>query len=137
MAKNRHTLTPSGWVHEQDNYKLVIEGDERSVIAREVGLNVYQRTTSVDFSKVRSYWAGTSEFWGDVRSSWADLMSAGGAGKLGASGKDKKLYQHMFGLAAEALKHPEDREGRKKKIREVMNAFVLGDGPTSGSQAPY
>ena len=36
MAINRHTLTPSGWVHEQDNFKRVSATGE--VLCREVGL---------------------------------------------------------------------------------------------------
>ena len=135
VAKNRHTLTPEGWVHEQDNYKLVLDGEERSIIAREVGLNVYNRTTAVDFSKAREYWAATQEFWGDVRAFWADLMDGEQTVKLSGSWEDKKLYEHMFGLAADAQDNPGEREARQDRIRTIMDGFLLGadEAPDSGT----
>ena len=49
MAVNRHTITPLGWFHEQDNYKKVSQTAD--ILCREVGLNNYERTDLVDFSE--------------------------------------------------------------------------------------
>ena len=40
-AVNRHTITPWGWVHEQDNSKLVLTEAPHALV-REVGLNTYR-----------------------------------------------------------------------------------------------
>ena len=55
MAVNRHTITPLGWFHEQDNYKKVSQTAD--ILCREVGLNNYERTELVDFSEAKKYWA--------------------------------------------------------------------------------
>jgi hypothetical protein len=70
-AVNRHTLTPSGWTHEQDNTKTVREG-ERSVraLVREFGFNDYRRISGFDFSPARAYWNATQGYWAQVRELW-------------------------------------------------------------------
>ncbi len=74
---NRHTLTPAGWVHEQDNTKLAIAADGKvTSLAREVGVNSYTRITDYDFGAGRTYWQKTSAFWSDVRGRWQRIEDA-------------------------------------------------------------
>ena len=74
---NRHTLTPAGWVHEQDNTKLAIASDGKvTSLAREVGVNSYTRITDYDFGAGRTYWQKTSAFWTDVRGRWQRIEDA-------------------------------------------------------------
>ena len=74
---NRHTLTPSGWVHEQDNTKLVLDAHGGSkALAREHGINSYTRITDYDFGAGREYWSKTSAFWSTVRAEWDGYASA-------------------------------------------------------------
>ncbi len=68
---NRHTLTPGGWVHEQDNTKVVIdEGGARHALARERGINEYVRIGDFDFGPGKAYWNKTKGYWADVRARW-------------------------------------------------------------------
>ena len=73
---NRHTLTPSGWVHEQDNTKLVLDAGGAHAIAREHGINSYTHVGDYDFSAGRDYWKRTSAFWAGVRARWAAREAA-------------------------------------------------------------
>jgi len=73
---NRHAITPAGWVHEQDNTKLVIDADgHRHALAREQGINSYTRITDYDFDAGRDYWKKTSSYWSTVRGSWQRFES--------------------------------------------------------------
>jgi len=134
VARNRHTITPTGWVHEQDNYKLVLGEKDKPVIALEVGLNVYDRTTTVDFKPVRSYWAATKGFWSDVRVAWAGVMDGTRTVQLKKSWKGKRLYQYMFGYAKALQEKPEQREALKAKIKETVGAFLVSPVATTSSQ---
>lgn len=70
-AVNRHTLTPSGWTHEQFNTKVLRKPDGTHVeLAREFGFNDYQKTTDVDFKPAYMYWTATKEYWAKVRARW-------------------------------------------------------------------
>lgn len=70
-AVNRHTLTPSGWTHEQFNTKVLRKPDGTQVeLAREFGFNDYQKTTEVDFEPAYTYWNATKDYWAKVRVRW-------------------------------------------------------------------
>src|SRR5690606_34630304 len=61
VGSNRHTITPDGWVHEEDNLKVALDdnGDyagEQAVLAREAGLNRYQLIDDHDWSAGDAYW---------------------------------------------------------------------------------
>lgn len=73
---NRHTLTPSGWTHEQFNTKVLRKPDGTQVaLAREFGFNDYQKTTEVDFKPAHAYWQATQGYWAKVRARWDRFLS--------------------------------------------------------------
>lgn len=97
-AVNRHAITPFGWVHEQDNSKLVLKGAPQ-VLVREVGLNTYTKTTDFDAAVVDAYWTGTAAYWAEVRSMWAGLEDAGKPFGLTLKGEPEALYTPVMEFA--------------------------------------
>ena len=80
-AINRHTITPGGWTHEQDNTKVRRHPDGRieQALVREQGFNDYRRTSEIDFAPARRYWTATADYWSRVRARWDErLQSAAG-----------------------------------------------------------
>ncbi len=75
QCRNRHTLTPEGWVHEQDNTKLILTPGATQALVREAGLNHYRRAPERDLSAAATYWRATSAFWRDVREAWRAATS--------------------------------------------------------------
>ncbi|MEM9752447.1 MAG: DUF6607 family protein [Planctomycetota bacterium] len=100
-ARNRHTITPAGWVHEQDNAKLVLDeqGEPVRVIAHESGLNVYDRVDDVDFSAGRDYWLDTAEYWSDIRQLWLDVTEQPGRHHVAVKVNDSPVYAQLFAVA--------------------------------------
>ena len=74
-GRNRHTILQSGWVHEQDNLKLALSGGETRRLAREVGVDRYERLRDFDFSAADAYWKATASFWALVRQGWAKRVA--------------------------------------------------------------
>jgi hypothetical protein len=77
---NRHTLTPTGWVQEEENLKLVLDEAGAPVpdtpyLARELGVARYERIVDFDFSAGDRYWQRSGVFWRDVRAAWADVYA--------------------------------------------------------------
>ncbi|WP_257387544.1 DUF6607 family protein [Tahibacter caeni] len=102
-AINRHTLTPGGWMHEQDNEKLVLGADGRTTaLVREVGINSYERTTAIDFSAGRDYWRKTEAFWREVRQAWADAAQQRKAYDLRHMLGERPRFEALFALADKA-----------------------------------
>ena len=96
-AINRHVITPEGWVHEQHNTKIAL-GDTPQAIAREIGVNRYDRIEGHDFTAGENYWTATADYWAGVRAVWSDL-EAKGEFSITLVGEPEPLYQQLLGLA--------------------------------------
>jgi hypothetical protein len=72
---NRHTITPTGWVQEEENLKLVLDANGKPdaaapYLARELGVARYEHIVDFDFSAGDRYWQRSGPFWRDVRAAW-------------------------------------------------------------------
>ena len=118
-AINRHTLTPGGWVHEQDNTKLVIGTDGTfQAIARERGVNSYTRLTDFDFSPGREYWAKTKTYWATVRDAWARGAAAKPSFTLEPDPDSEPRINELFGQAERA------RNGETVPLSEIEDVMI-------------
>lgn len=98
LAVNRHTITPFGWVQEEENSKLVMKGKSH-VLARELGVNTYRRSTTVQASHGDAYWNATKNFWAAIRTEWARLAEAQDGFGLTIQGEPEPLYSPILDLA--------------------------------------
>ncbi|HEY0715289.1 MAG TPA: DUF6607 family protein [Polyangia bacterium] len=73
VAVNRHIMTATGWVHEQDNTKTVLRGKPASLV-REKGINSYLRGEAPTLAAAQAYWDEHAPFWQDVRAAWARII---------------------------------------------------------------
>lgn len=125
LAFNRHALTPDGWVHEQDNLKQVLDesGTVSGYIARELGLNRYRRTESIDFTKVREYWEATSPFWSVVSKFWEGVERDRDEFAITEKAGEKTLTGVVNDMAKTIIKDergaPDDRE-----VADLLVPFV-------------
>ncbi|NHK26776.1 hypothetical protein FF098_002490 [Parvularcula flava] len=101
LATNRHAITPNGWVHEQDNSKLILRNGEPQVLAREVGINTYNKYDDFDVGIADDYWAATAEYWAIVRDAWTALEQDFDAFGLTVQGEPEALYMPLLNLAGE------------------------------------
>jgi hypothetical protein len=99
VARNRQTLTHTGWVHEQDNYKLVLRDGKRRVLAREVGFDRYAHVDPGKADAALGYWTRTADFWSEVREVWDSLLVPGATVQIRAEIDDKTLYKSILELA--------------------------------------
>ncbi len=136
VARNRHTLIPQGWIHEQDNYKKTLDEVEEPIIAREVGFNVYARTSTVDFTEAYTYWKETGPFWAAVRDFWSETLDGKRTVTLREKWNKKKLFRHMFGLAEESRAGEEATAKAIATMKEVLGHFLSPEEEAPVSDAP-
>ena len=74
MAINRHSPTPTGWIHWQDNMKMASRDGKIVPVVQEAGLNTYVKDSSFNAARADAYWAATSNYWATVRADWNDVM---------------------------------------------------------------
>ncbi len=123
-AVNRHALMPNGWVHEQDNSKLILTGERPELLVREVGVNTYIRTDEFDVSVALDYWAETEAFWGGIRAKWTGIEQSNDAFGLTIQGEPEELYFQILGLAEEV------RSGEKEVPVAIDEAKAIIDSYT-------
>ncbi|MEM9421163.1 MAG: DUF6607 family protein [Pseudomonadota bacterium] len=101
LAVNRHALTPKGWVHEQDNSKVILRHHKSQVLVREVGLNTYLKTSDFSTDIADEYWAATKGYWAQVRDIWAGYETEHNAFGLTMQGEPTALYMPLLTLASD------------------------------------
>lgn len=69
-AINRHIITPTGWVHLQDNAKIGPRNGQLTTIVQEDGLNTYVRFNEFAVAVADNYWTKSAEYWAAVRALW-------------------------------------------------------------------
>lgn len=81
MGINRHQLTPNGWIHWQDNTKMMPapDGSDKLVpVVQEYVLNTYERFDGYNVAAAEDYWAKTADYWQAVRAKWAEVAKTQG-----------------------------------------------------------
>lgn len=79
MGINRHQMTPNGWIHWQDNTKMMPDADnpgEHTPVVQEYVLNTYERYDGYRVDAAEAYWAKTEEYWAAVRDKWDAVAEA-------------------------------------------------------------
>jgi len=101
---NRHTLTPTGWVQEEENLKLVLDADgapavETPYLARELGVARYEHVLDFDFSAGERYWQRSGEFWRDVRAAWQAVYAERDAFEYREEVDGQEMFVPLFEYA--------------------------------------
>ena len=97
LAINRHSISPTGWTHEQDNTKVVRRGEVvDTALVRESGFNDYRRIRDFDFEPAYAYWRATADYWAQVRAAWAGRLVANGGLRLNTTIDGMALIIPLF-----------------------------------------
>ncbi len=130
VGTNRITVHPTGWVHTQDNIKTVLSEPkiidaENPAVARELGVNRYDRISEFDFSKADEYWKETGDFWAQTRAAWSDYLSRSETVKVDTHCDGVRVYQKLFELASTFGKEENAAaDKRQKDIDKVLSCAV-------------
>ena len=79
MGINRHSPSPTGWIHWQDNMKMGMKGGKLMPFVQEMTLNTYTRFDGFKAERADAYWTKTKEYWAAVRAEWDAIIKRDGA----------------------------------------------------------
>lgn len=113
-ATNRQTITPDGWVHEQDNAKQVRRDGEDYPLCREVGFNTYTKVQGVDFAPADKYWEENQQFWSAVKQAWEKVLV----------GKQRyTIKQRVDGNSLSSMMG-DQQEAQQKSVEKLVDALA-------------
>ena len=116
MRGNRHEITPEGWVHDQDNAKVMRkQGEDDFVLAKEKGYNTYVKVADERCQAASDWWFKNYDKWVTVRTKWDEVFSRDSDLILKEKVDNKVLYKHLFNEEMTA----------KEDIDKVIESFVV------------
>ena len=121
LRKNRHEITPEGWVHEQDNDKIIrkVEGDE--LLAEEKGYNTYVKVDDSRCKAAQKWWGENEAYWAEVRAAWNEIYAQQKTLNIKTKVADKILYQKIFNLGDEVMAKSEfDGFSVRQQVKEII-----------------
>ena len=115
LRGNRQEITKKGWVHDQDNFKIISEkGKKDEIIAMEKGINNYLRVNEKKCQAAKEWWEKNSKKWSHVRNSWNKVYSENKDISLKSEVQGKKLYEYLFS----------DKMNNKNEMEKVIFSFI-------------
>ncbi|WP_282050332.1 DUF6607 family protein [Maribacter aquivivus] len=112
---NRQEITDYGWLHDQDNTKVIREdGKPDVIVAKEKGYNTYVKVDDSKCAAAANWWKEHTVKWAIVRSKWDNVYGRNTDLSLEEKVDNKVLYKYLFDDAY-------DQEG---EIEEVIESFV-------------
>lgn len=113
---NRHELTDYGWLHDQDNKKVIRKpGAADVILAEEKGLNTYRKVEDSKCQAAAKWWGEHKFVWSNVRKSWDKVFAKKEDLTLKSKVDNKRLFQHLFAL---------ETDTQSKEIKEIITSFV-------------
>lgn len=126
---NKHTILPNGWVHEQENYKLKLNNnaDQKDFVpylAKELGVNRYEKIVNHDFSAGDKYWDDTKAYWRDVRAQWQQLIDSKKRFTLKKTVDNTPLFMPLFQYAESHGNSSYNSAEGRKYIEEILARYT-------------
>ena len=116
LRRNRHEITPLGWIHDQDNDKIIrSEEGVDLILAKEKGFNSY---TKIDDSKCvygQEWWDENKDKWAVIREVWDEVYTSGEDLSLKQEVDGVRLYQELFGL---------EKNIKKSKVKKRLKPYI-------------
>ena len=97
LRGNRQEITNFGWIHDQDNEKVIREeGTDDVIIAVEKGYNTYKKVADSKCKAAQDWWKEHLDKWSIVRAKWSEVYGRNNTLKLETKVDNKALYKHLF-----------------------------------------
>lgn len=124
---NRMNISDNGYLHEQDNQKIIRNNGTDKLLVEEKGLNTYKKIEEKECAAAKDYWEKNKEYWGKVRKVWADYISTHDVISLKNKINDKFLHEYLMTQAKDYLAQKITAAEIDNKIKAEINRFIGQD----------
>lgn len=124
---NRLVINENGYVHEQDNKKVLRANGTDKVLVEEKGINSYKRIADSECAAGKAYWEKTKDYWTSVRLAWEDYLAAHGTVELKKTVDGKVMHDHLFAMAKDYAAGKIKPAETKAKVKALLEKFVGSD----------
>ena len=94
--RNRHEITNDGWVHKQNNSKIIKTDYESTVLADEIGYSPYTRVNYDRCKLALDWWNSNRRKWDSVRYEWNKIYNLQNDISMKKKVEGMFLYEHLM-----------------------------------------
>jgi len=125
---NRQEITDYGWVHDQDNQKVIRENGQDSILVWEKGWNTYTKVDESRCNPAIKWWNEKSVYWSDVRAVWDELYAKKEQLQIKRRVDGKILFMELFALQDELLADANySSEKAQLAIKQALQPYIESD----------
>lgn len=126
---NRHTVTRTGWVQEEENWKLAVDDNGKPLaknpyLAKEEGLARYQSIQNFNFKPGNEYLESTAVVWQSVRDYWDTIQSENSMIKLAKEVDGQPMFMPLFELANIFAKGQMSDDEANKQAVAIVHSYL-------------
>lgn len=96
---NRIIINEEGWIHDQDNKKIIRENGTDKLLVEEKGINSYKRIDDKQCAAGLAYWKKNKLYWTKVKAVWDDYMANHNSITIKDKVDGKYLHEYLFAQA--------------------------------------
>lgn len=131
---NRLSINDSGYIHEQDNQKIIRKDGTDKLLAEEKGINSYKRLDDKQCAAAKYYWEKNKVFWTKVRKTWEDYISTQNTISLKTKVDGKVLNEYLFALAKDYADKKISDKDIDARIKAEVFRFIGHDDKAVAQQ---
>lgn len=122
---NRIHITDSGYLHEQDNQKIIRNNGIDKLLVEEKGYNTYKRLEDKECAAAKAYWEINNDYWGRVRKIWTDYLATHNSISLKEKVDGKKLHEYLMEQAKKYSDKKINASEISERIKATINQFSI------------
>jgi hypothetical protein len=123
---NRHTVTPTGWIQEENNLKRTVGDAALPYVGREYGVARYERLKDADFAAADRQYAATRDYWDAVLDVWGEIWAQHRQVTVAENSDQSGAFMALFELADEFASGRLTVADARPKIRAALAAQGVG-----------
>ena len=120
-------ITDSGYLHEQDNQKIIRANGTDKLLVEEKGINSYKKIEEKECAAAKEYWEKNGVYWGKVRKIWAEYISTHNSISLKNKIDGKLLHEYLISQAKDYADKKITDADIDNKIKAEINRFIGQD----------
>jgi hypothetical protein len=121
---NRIVLTNDGWIHEQDNQKIIRQDGTDKLLVEEKGINSYKRVDDSKCAAAKLWWEKNKEYWTSVRKVWNDYVTTHSVVSLKDMVDGKVLHQLLDDIATQYAAKKIQSSELEGKIKAALEKYI-------------
>lgn len=114
---NVHEITSYGWIHDQDNDKIIRTDNASDVLlAQEKGHDVYTKVADSKCKAAQDWWKENNQLWKKVRDKWETVFSQNKNLNLEKTVDKQPLFMTLFDLKPDTS---------KEEINKIIDSYII------------